>query len=322
MCFYWKRIENAKAEEELNLNEIEAISRSFDWIMNLAISGGEPFLRDDLDQICFIFYKNNHLRFMNIPTNGSFPAKISLMTEKILRLCKKSTVTIELSIDGIGEAHDHIRGVGGSFDKLEDTYWRLSKLKKRYGNLRLAAATTFSYYNQNQLKEIISYIKQKNFLDDFTISTVHGNPRDPMAKSFGLDKYTEAMNLLYKDKLCSKKAFERGLRALRKSVTQEVVNVIKYGRLRSPCTAGNKIIVIDETGNVFPCEPISERIGSLRDDGYDIKKIIYSKKRYDFEKKYKINSECSCNWECAILNNVIYNPKNLPYLIRNWFIGC
>jgi radical SAM protein with 4Fe4S-binding SPASM domain len=320
MCFYWKKTEVADENIELQLEEIEAISKSFGYIANLAISGGEPFLRDDLDRICHAFYKNNDLRFMNIPTNGSLPDKIVSTTEKILKLCRMATVAIELSMDGVGETHDFIRGSYGAFDNLKETHNRLLKLKKKYDNLWLKINTTFSYYNQDCIHNIISYIKEEMAVDDFYIAMLHGNPKEPMARNFSLDKYINYIKLLEEDSSFRKNGLlGKLLFSMRKMLSREVINVMRHGKFSSPCTALRKIIVIDEVGNVFPCETITDKIGNLRNFNYDIRKIIYSKKRYDLERKYKISSGCNCNWGCAIFNNIIYDVKRWPLLVKNVF---
>lgn len=322
MCFYWRRIENANGSVELNLGEIEVISRSFGYIANLAVSGGEPFLRDDLDQICYIFYKNNGLRFMNIPTNGSMPERVEFITEKILNVCKKATVAIELSLDGIEGTHDFIRGVSGSFRNLIATYGRLCKLKRKFSNLWLKVNTTFSSYNQDHMDEIMRYVEENMNVDDFYIAMLHGMPRDPMAGSFSLDKYIKYISLLEAKGSSSKNnLLGRLLFTVRKILTEEIINVMRTGRFNSPCTALRKIIVLDEIGNVFPCETITETLGNLRDFDYDIKKIIYSKRRYEFEKRYKITSGCNCNWGCAIFNNIIYDLKRWPFFVKNLFLA-
>lgn len=320
MCFYWKRIKKNNNKNELTLNEIEAISQSFGYLLNLAISGGEPFLRDDLDRICYIFYRNNNLRFMNIPTNGSMPERIESTTEKILQLCREAVVAIELSLDGIGPMHDFIRGEKGSFEKLKNTYQKLIRLKKEYSNLWLKVSTTFSFYNQNSLEEIINYVKtQMQQVDDFHIAMLHGDPRDQKTKEFALEKYSYYIKLLETKKITHRRSLlGRALYAIRKEATQDTIDVMRRGRFFSSCTAIDRIIVINEEGDVFPCETITEKIGNLRESNYNIYEIIHSEKRYLLEKKYKMRSLCHCNWGCAIFNNILYDYKRIPSLVKNF----
>lgn len=65
------------------------------------------------------------------------------------------------------------------------------------------------------------------------------------------------------------------------------------------CYAPNKMVVVDNMGNVLPCEMIKYSYGNLRDCDYNIRNILPKK------------LECSipCTWECAIRTSIIYNPK-------------
>ena len=119
MCFYWKNIEKFKKQKELTLEEIKKISKSFNHLQYLTISGGEPFLRDDLSQIVQTFVKQNNAQFISIPTNGILSEKIARLSEDMFKKCPNSFCRVALSIDGIGRDHDKIRGVLGNFKKLK-----------------------------------------------------------------------------------------------------------------------------------------------------------------------------------------------------------
>ncbi|NTV23536.1 MAG: radical SAM protein, partial [Nanoarchaeota archaeon] len=99
-CFNWDNLNKHKPEEELSLEEFEKISKSFDKKLRfLNLSGGEPFLRKDISEMCHHFVKNNPgLVSISIPTNGLLPKKIREETEKICDKCKTS-ISINLSLD-------------------------------------------------------------------------------------------------------------------------------------------------------------------------------------------------------------------------------
>ena len=67
-CFYHDSLN--KKFNELTLDEIERITKSMDPILHLILTGGEPYLRHDLDQIVKIFYKNTRVPIRTIPSNG------------------------------------------------------------------------------------------------------------------------------------------------------------------------------------------------------------------------------------------------------------
>ena len=102
-CFYW---ENLNQGESLNTDHIEKISRAMGELVWLDISGGEPFLRKDIDQICHRFLDYNQAKFINIPTNAIQTDVIGNRSKEFLRTPTHSGLNIALSIDGIGENHD------------------------------------------------------------------------------------------------------------------------------------------------------------------------------------------------------------------------
>ena len=317
MCFYWENIEKANVKNELTLDEIIKISKSFGQIINLAIGGGEPFIRTDLDLICKAFYDNARARFFNIPTNGSFPEKITNTVEKILKSCPDAQLVIELSLDGVGKEHDEIRQHSGAFEKILETARLLAELKKKY-KFHVKVSSVFSSLNQDKVTELFKYVRENMQFDDYDISLMHDKPapKDKSTLNYILDKFSQILKEVEDYTRKSQKSFfAKMLFTLRQLTNQDIIRVAQGGRISSPCTAIRNLIVISETGEVFPCETLKERIGQLREHDYDIKKILKLKSAQLINKKYKIRTECSCNWGCAIFNNKLYDPKMIAPII-------
>lgn len=317
-CWYWDHLN--KSRNELSLYEIEKISKSFGYIFNLLITGGEPFIHNELDRICSIFYRNNRARYICIPTNGILSEKIESVTEKILRSCSDANVYVELSLDGVGKVHDFIRGVDGNFQNLNETCGRLHRLRKKYKNLALKVNITYSSYNQYQIEDVYEYAREFMGIKDVYICPVWGNPKDSQTKTFAINSYTNILNIWEKTKeKDSMDLFDKLRFLVRRRINREVLNVMQKGKLDSPCTAIKKIIIINEEGDVYPCPMISEKIGSLRESDYNIRNVINSSKRYEIERKYRIDSDCFCYWDCSIYNNIIFNWKNFIFLTKLFF---
>ena len=117
-CFNWSL--NQKPND-LTLDEIENFSKQLDHIEWLALSGGEPFERKDLAEICGIFLKNNSVSQITIPTNGLSPKLIYNTIKQVLELPFNFKLSVNLSIDGMEKTNDEIRGVRGGFKKAIDS---------------------------------------------------------------------------------------------------------------------------------------------------------------------------------------------------------
>ena len=131
-CFYWQ---NLNRQKDLQMEDIKKVSLNLPSFDTLLLSGGEPFLRKELPEIIRLFYENNNINTVNIPTNGTLTSLIAPKVEEILNISKELKVCVFFSLDGLAEFHDTLRGMKGSFKKNLASMRKLSELKKQYSNL-------------------------------------------------------------------------------------------------------------------------------------------------------------------------------------------
>ena len=120
----------------------------------ITFTGGEPFLRKDLDEMVISAYRHCRPSVITIPTNGLLTDRIVERVDRICRECPTSQIGINLSLDGIGEEHDDIRGVPGNWAKSMATWTKLKELQKSWPNLVLTVHTVVSRFNQHRFREI------------------------------------------------------------------------------------------------------------------------------------------------------------------------
>ena len=126
-CNIWKIYhENLyDPKDELSIEEIDRIFRSIGHIYFFNLSGGEPFLRNDLSKIVESALEYLKPAIIHSPTNAIASNRVIEQTKTILDLIKskglETIVTIKPSLDGIGKLHDEIRGVPGNWEKLMST---------------------------------------------------------------------------------------------------------------------------------------------------------------------------------------------------------
>jgi MoaA/NifB/PqqE/SkfB family radical SAM enzyme len=287
-CFYLKGEHEVAqkvqaAAEELSLGEIREIAASLDRLLWVAFSGGEPYLRRDLVEISRVFYDQNRPSFLLYPTNGSLPERIAATTERILRHCDKSVVVVKLSLDGLNGDHDALRGQPGAFDKVLETHRRLVGLAGRYPNLEFGINTVFCSENQDSMDEIIEFVGALPGDTTHTISLVRGDLAEARYKQVDLDKYSRAIDRL-ESGLKGGTADIHRFRGARFKAGQDILQrrlilrTLREGRRQIPCYAGALSLVLTESGEVYPCEILSERIGNVRDHGHDMKRLLRSAK--------------------------------------------
>lgn len=298
-CFNWRNLNSKRIEQELTLEEIGRIADSCRRSVFLSLSGGEPFLRDDIAGICRAFSTRAGTMMINIPTNCLRPAEIGDRTREILESCPGTILQVELSIDGIGHTHDRIRGVPGNFEKAVETFETLHRLQGGQPRLRLKVCSVLNAYNRHQIRELMDFVAKNMPVDDHSIVPVHGDPRDEAVRGDTLGDFREAAALA--DSLR-----DRGRAGLRAIVFREVQSLARKSMLDTltgkgrnfRCPGGSKIAVIGETGLVYRCESMmGEPLGDLRSQDYSLPRVLsHSRKR----------AECSCGWSCAHLASVLF----------------
>ena len=328
-CFY---LENDTADcdtalphqaDELSLDEIRKLAPTFGRLLWLAFSGGEIFLRKDIADISRIFYAENKPSIMLYPTNGLMPDLIRMRIEDILTSCPKSVVVVKLSIDDLYERHDILRNTPHSFEKTIKTYENLSPLLAEYPNFELGVNTVFCSDNQHRMNNIIDFVKTMNNVNTHTISMIRGALKDSHYQdNLDYNKYTQAVERLATDMRTSPESRYRfngaGIKAAQDVIQRRLIHKTLVEQKRQiPCYAGRTNLVLTETGEVHPCEILSDSFGNIRDADYDIKKVIESSQAKKSIAAIDAES-CYCTHECNLMTNILLNPKLMPTLAREY----
>ena len=319
MCFNWKQEGRLGKEKELSLEEIDAFTKKLGPLAYVTLGGGEPFLREDLAEICKTFIRNNDALVISIPTNALHPDRIRKLVEDVYATGTDVVLRISLSLDGIGKDHDNIRGVPGNFERLLDSHKVLISLRKKYPNLEVLVNTTFSKYNQDKLFEIYDYVKKNLDVDMHGITFIRGKPRENDAADVSPEKYAEFVGFLEeefkKKQFRLAHPFEKLLQATPVLTRRIIVDTLKKNKRLFTCHALRDFAVIDSFGDVYACEILESGIGNLRQENYDLKKILKTEKAKNTRKKIK-DENCHCTWECAIQDSIINNPLAYPRILK------
>lgn len=305
-CFYWKEIDNAANRNELTLDEYRKISTGLDTLYYLTITGGEPSLRKDVPQICELFYKNNHTRMVSYHTNAFFPDKVASQVEEILARCPKACVNVALSLDGPEKVHNFIRQNKESYQRVFQTFERIMALKTRYPLLEVQFSGVMSKYNKDSIGEVFRQIRGGLKLW-YGNTLTRGDSRFPEAKDVSAKEYKrlyETKKGYGKTHYFSTPGFGFIRHRIATQIPHYVSRILREKRQVIACRAGRWSAVIYDTGEVYPCELLNKKMGSLRQEGYDMKRIM--KKSKEIMKSIK-NGECWCTHEGNMQVNLICN---------------
>ena len=326
-CFYHDSLN--KKFNELTLVEIDQITKTMDPILQLLLTGGEPYLRHDLDQIVRIFYENCKVPILTIPSNGWYLSKMDKQIRNMMEWCPKLTLNQQISIDGIGADHNAIRmdkqikGPENSFEKAIKTIEHLKELQKIYNRINIGIIITFTNENQKKFKNIVKEIYELTKPDNITINLVRGDPKEKVNVNLDLNLYREAVKyrdeLFYDKKMSGHTRFKGNkLATAGRIMLNELTNKIyEENKYVTPCYAGNLSGVMYPEGDVYPCEILGDehKIGNIRDFDLDFKKL-WSSHKAKKEVKFIRKSKCFCTHECFNIVNILFNPKFYPKIIK------
>lgn len=314
-CFCWEHLN--RETKEATLEEIERFSETIGNFSFLTLTGGEPFLRDDIPGIIKIFRKNNSVTRVSIPTNGFFTERIIKTTANILRDARGLDLSVKISLDGLEEKHDAIRGKMGVFLRAVKTYHELVELKKTNPGFKIGIIMTYSVLNQASLPETLEFIEEKLDPDLISMTFVRGNTRDPLIKEADVTNYLKLYKKILSFSL-NRENKHRGLpyrfyRAYKSKLSEMLTQITKQNRYLFPCYAGRLLCIIDSALNVYPCEMLKKGFGNIREFDYDFRKLWFSKNSESLRKEIK-DSKCFCTYECGLQISIFFNLKTMFFL--------
>ena len=319
-CFYRSEGEILKGNDaELSFWEIENISASMGKLLWLAFSGGEIFLRDDIVEITKVFYEKNKPAIILFPTNGLLTDIIREKLETVLQYCRNSTVVVKLSLDGPEHIHDIIRGRKGSFQKTMQTYESVGRLLDRYPNFELGINTVYCSANQDCIDELIEFVSRLDRIKTHTVSLVRGQGLEEI----DIERYRETIDMLagnLRKKISGMYRFRGGRLKAAQDILQRrlIYDTETQKKKLIECYAGRLNLVLTETGDIYPCESFSMKMGNVRDNKYNIKEMMRSRQVHTVQSSIK-DSGCFCSHECYLMTNILFSIRMYPRLMKEYF---
>jgi molybdenum cofactor biosynthesis enzyme MoaA len=154
MCNIWE----IKSPHSLTLAQFESIFSDpvYARIEYIILAGGEPTLRDDLPEIVELMHRHMpRLKKLMIPSNVINCQSVKRQYPKMARYCaaQKIRLTLAVSLDGIGETHDKIRGVKKAYEKVMQSIAFLKELQKQTA-FNLSLDPTIFSMNVHEMQDL------------------------------------------------------------------------------------------------------------------------------------------------------------------------
>lgn len=313
-CNYRCRGCNVWQEQDQNELSSSEIKKGLDilkdlGVMEIVLSGGNPLLRQDADEI--IEYASK-LFITTVYDNGSMAAR------KIKALRNADFVAI--SIDSLNPTkNDFIRGVKGAWKQAMNTVWELQK-----EGIRVGVAPTISQANMNEIVELTTWFLKKNipvWYSLYSYDTCQSRQQlfkiGKQSDEFAITDMEGMVNLCDSISELKKKS---GLVLITDKILDAVKTLYAENRRTWKCKALQNFLIIDHLGRVAGCH-LRDPVGSI----FDLPDVWNSKRLDNLRESY--NHCTHCTYLCYIfysvhgtvsgnLQIVRERWKSAPFLIR------
>lgn len=301
MCEIWRY--PSKPEEEFNP---EVLWKLPEGIQRLNITGGEPLIRNDIEEIVSIL--NTKTTRLEISTNG-------YLTTRILRIAEKfPDITIRISVEGLPRLNDELRGIRNGFDHALRTLLKL----KDMGVEDIGFGVVISDQNMYDLMDL--YRLASGLGVEFAQATLHNSfyfhKSDNAIKK--IDELTEIMYEFITALLRSKR------KKLRLRVKDWFRAYINYGLLRYmqgrarpiPCGAATNSFFVDPWGSMVACNGSSRpwTMGDLKSQTFE--EIWHSNKAEELRQRVH-----NCGRNCWMTGTAVPAMRDHIWESFRWVFG-
>jgi len=293
MCNVWKYPSDVK--EEIRPEVLKKLPN----LTFCNITGGEPFLRDDIEEILSVL--RNKAKRVVISTNGYF-------TESVLDVVKKNKdIGIRISIEGLPVANDELRGIKNGFDHSIRTLVTLYDIGIKDIGFGITVA-------DRNAKDMIELFRLANAMGiEFATATTHN--------SFYFHKHDNK----YKNVEMVAGEFENIAAELLKTnkpknwfrsyFNMGLANKVRGGKRPLPCEVGTDVFFLDPYGNILPCNGSDEPMimGNLKNQTFD--EIWQGLKADEIRKQVK-----ECPKQCWMIGSASPAMKKRILVPAKWVV--
>lgn len=310
-CDIWqKKVDDLSVDEYARV--FPTLERVPVWV---TVSGGDQFLRADLDEIVRLIRAEIGPAIVNIPMNGVVTERIFDLLPKIAANSRGSQLVLNLSVDEIGSRHDRIRGAQRNFEKLREVADLIHDLKKTYPHVVLGVHTVISKINVRRIpdieREARAVFRPDSYIAEVAENRVELKTMDkdiaPSPQDFrrAVDHLRNAIRAHR-----SAHPVARLVESLRLEYYGLAARILEEKRQVIDCYAGWASAHLAPDGHVWGCCVRAESIGNVRDHGYDFRRVWRGGAGDAFRASVR-RHECACPLANASYTNLLLDAPSL-----------
>ncbi len=296
-----------KSQDKTQLS-LETSLRIFQSCTNptaIMLTGGEPLLRNDIEDLSIALLALPLTKSLALNSNGSCPEKIETLLRRVCHGQDKP-VHLQLSLDGLARTNDEIRRIPRGFAKVMETCGRCLQLAKKYGNLSFVIGITLMKQNAAEVEFLVDELEQRGYPSK--ISLARGNdfstfdvPEDLLEPAYNPNQEVQMPPRDLRAVLAQiERKHPHYFDDFQRKKLDTMIGVLERKSRLIPCYAGYEDGVIYANGDILLCEQVRP-FGHLSKWDWNMADAWNS--REAMEHRLKLCS-CSCIHGCNICTSL------------------
>jgi MoaA/NifB/PqqE/SkfB family radical SAM enzyme len=295
MCNIWQTVDKTELSlEHMDRIFSDPIFRSIEYII---LAGGEPTLRKDLPEVVGLLLKHMpKLRKISIPTTGVSKVLSVQHFAPIAKACveRKVFLSIGISLDGVGEVYNRVRGLPDGFRKVLDTLAALKQLNNEV-EFQLGIGATISALNVYDLYNIVRLSEEQELGLSFAVAAFSESYFNNLNLADNITLTREAKEFLRKF-LQDRIAHGPVLSEL-PFYYEKALEMLDGAKRSIPCPYQDQGIVLDATGDLHYCTN-SRTIGNVHQGS--VSAFYYNKDNLAYRKRVTQEVCPGCSISCFV----------------------
>jgi MoaA/NifB/PqqE/SkfB family radical SAM enzyme len=211
------------------------------------------------------------LEHLLLATNGLSTQRVIKHVTQLLETLNATdnrvrTFDVQVSLDGVGEVHDRIRGIPGFFQRVQGTLAGLRALQERFPRLKLRLSTVLVPDNMSQADALDAFARQHNLPIYYSPVILSGEYYCNLQSTDGL---------LFSDQQSShiqhflERLGQEDQTSLR-FYYQDMARMMQGHPRGRRCMMGFYGCVLEHDGNLYPCVNCEQHsLGNLLTDSFE-----------------------------------------------------
>ncbi len=321
-CFYIDELGHVPGE--MRLEDYKRLAPTLPHLDHITLTGGEAIMHPECREIIDVLGQATRAKKITLITNAFMPTKLEGMVASILEEHSiPGTLDILISIDGMEETHNTIRGNKRAWQYVNSSLGLLTKFRDRYpGRFDLGVITIVTDRNWGELEELNDHLRlhyncRHGFEiirgSDFSVWNlpeevrVHFNPAGmSLPPREHWDEIEATLGRINRRSGISNHAFHL--------TTQFTFEMLRTGKKAMDCvSAGQNVGVLFPKGEIAMCE-FSKSCANVRDYDMDFARAWASAESDAMREKL---SGCHCTHGCYLSKNIEYTRRGQIAMLKD-----